>query len=225
MVTTIDDYAARPKRTQQEDGLWDMVGGITLFAISLINYAAIRSINTMHGADFTTSPAYQNGNNFFILSIFLANAIIMVSYHAIEPLKRRFIYPRLGYVQPRVVPPNRRRMILAVSLLVGIVHMAAFRFVRWDSLHFWTSDMSLIGIGMGFGIGLVLNFLKVGFVRHLIVAGVSVIASIVLASVHLDWLHSSLGFALILGTSLIVSGAVPFLKIARTPLITGGDTE
>lgn len=225
MVTTIDSYTVRPKRTFQEDGLWDMLGGITLFAIALINYAGILCIASMHGTDFHISRAYQDANNFFIFAIFMANVMIAVGFHAVEPLKRRFVYPRLGYVQPRVAPQNRRQTILLTSFLIGIVHIVGFKLATSGSLNFWTSNMSLITIGAGIGVGLVINYLKVGFARHLIIAGISIIASFLLVLAHLDWLHASFWLAIILGMSLMVSGAVPFMKILRTPLITEGDTE
>lgn len=223
MVTAIEGYAGRSKRTYQADGLFDIHSGIALFAIALINFAAIRSIASMHGPDFHTSRAYQDGNNFFIMSILLANALIMVSFRAMEPLKRRFVYPRMGYVQPRIVPEERRRMVLLAFVLIGLGQFVATRFALWGSPSFWTSNMSLVCIGFGIGIGLVDNFLKVGFARHLAVAGVSVVASTLLASAHLGWLQASLWFVIILGASLVLSGSIAFAKILRTPVLTEAD--
>ncbi|MBC8135726.1 MAG: hypothetical protein H8F28_07570 [Fibrella sp.] len=213
----------RSKRAFQEDGLLDMVGGITLFAVALINYAAIRSIASMHGTDFHLSRAYQDANSFFIVAILLANVMIMSGMLAIEPLRRRFIYPRMGYVQPRIVPENRRRTILVASVLIGVVHFIGFQYALWGTPGFWTSDMSLVLIGYGIGCGLIVNFRRVGFARHLAVAGIAFVASSLLASAQLGWLHASFLFAMILGTSLIISGATAFADILRVPVATEGD--
>ena len=213
MIGTIDKYVERPKRSYQEDGLVDAAAGITFLGVALIAYASLRSIATMHGADFTASSAYRDANGFFLFTIWAMNVMIFGAFRSIEPLKRRFVYPRTGYVQPRVVPQDRRRSFALVGCLLAL---PMFMYL-WPS-RFWISDASLILDGVAVGAALLYNFARFGFIRHCILAFLSVVTGVLLAGANLGWSRGTFMYALIMGTSLVISGAVSFARVLDSPV-------
>ncbi|MBC8135727.1 MAG: hypothetical protein H8F28_07575 [Fibrella sp.] len=226
MVSAIDGYVQRPKRTYQADGLLDMACGFGILGIALSFYVGIVTSTRIAAAvDGGAYPphAWQDTmptTTFFML---LTNLMIPLSFHAVTFLKCRFVYPRLGYAQPRTTKDQRIQTVLFGIFALGIVAFFGSRPSLWQSFAFWTRDMTLLAVGIGFGIALVVNFVKYRFARHLIVAGISVAAAVLIAAVPLPWRYADLALALILGISLLVSGTIPFAQILRLPVLTEGD--
>lgn len=216
MVSTIDDYTARPKRTIEEDGLNDILGGICFLTITYMQYTGMQFRATIHGHNFQETRAYQEGQILSLISVIVMFAVVILSKFGVKYLRERFVYPRIGYVIQRVAPERRRKIILLVFALVMIAITPSLVRV----LPAWSPDATVLVIGIVFSVTFISHFAKLGFVRHLVVAVISIIASVLLSMAHLKWEYACGWLVIILGASLIVSGAIPFAKILRLPVLT-----
>lgn len=223
MTTTIDAYATRPQRTFQEDGLLDMASGSALLALAISIYVGIVAqamMATSIAAGVYPPTAWQQTMPLTGTVGLLTFLWIPLSFRCTMFLKRRFVYPRLGYFEPRAHPNPWLNKLLLITCSVVLMTLIAFGFRYGKSPAFWTSDTTLVSIGLGTSIVLVINYLKLGFVRHLVVAGITLLSSILLAATALDWQHGELLLALVLGVSLIISGAIPFMRVLRLPVLS-----
>ena len=229
MVSTIAEFARRPKRAFESDGLLDIAIGVCLLGIAMMGWASIASIATMHGADFTRSAAYRNGNILVILSNVAANVIIVGSFFAVGVAKKRLVYPRVGYFAPRAASTvNHARFTLfaASGIIVGGVAAYLSRLLVTTS-HVdpatSSSETAVACVGIAAALGLVVQYARLRFARHLVVAAVALLASLALAAAHADWLHGSAYLEVILGASMIVSGAIPLAALLRLPVATDAE--
>lgn len=224
MTATIDEFVNRPKRSLQEDGLTDIAGGVAILGVALATYTGILTSAMMAAqiADGVYPPtAYANTSVYQMPAMLVVFALPPLSFRAVEPLRKRFVYPRLGYVKPRVAPQYRWQMVALAVASVGLVAVCGQN--RWWLPPAWTSDMTLVTIGIGLGVVLFVNYWKFGFARHLAVAGVSVIASLALAAMPLDSRYATIAFVLILSASLFIAGATAFAALLRTSPGEGGN--
>jgi hypothetical protein len=225
MVSAIDGYRTRPKRTFQEDGLMDIACGFAILALALSLYGGILESRMMAELirDGVYPPtAWKQASDATWMTSYVS-FLIPLSFHAAMFLKRRFVYPRVGYSKPREAPnPLLQKAFLLVAS-VTVMGLIGFCLPRWKTPGFWTGDMTLVTIGFGLAAVLVVNYLKLGFVRHLVIAGVSAVASLLIAVLPLDWQHSHLAFAVVMGISFLISGAFPFAKILRLPVLSEDD--
>ena len=153
-----------------------------------------------------------------MLAPFVANALIVGSFAAIEPIKRRFVYPRLGYVALRV-PRTYQQGKIAIALILVLLVAGAYRVI--DHSLALTSAMSLIGTSILCSIGLGIAFRQFGYVRYLVVAMISLPASLLITLAHREGLESYAWFNLLMGTSMIAGGAIAFGRVLRVPLAAG----
>ncbi len=228
MTTTIDAYTTRPKRTFQEDGLLDMACGTALLALGVSIYVGIVAqamIAASVAAGVYPPTAWQQANHLTDPISWITFLSVPLSFHGVMFLKRRFVYPRLGYFEPRAHPNPWLNKILLIACLLFSTILISFAFRYGKSPAFWTSDTTLVSLGIGTAIVLVVNYLKLGFVRHLLVAGIALLSSISLAATTLDWQHAEVFFVVVLGLSLIVSGAVPFMRVLRLPVLSEDDAS
>lgn len=216
MVSAIDDYITRPKRTVEEDGLNDMLGGIGFLTITYMQYTGMQLQAATHGHNFQETRAYQEGQILFLISVIVMFAVLLLSKFGVKYLRERFVYPRIGYVIQRVALERRRKIILFVAAS-GIIAITP-SLVR--VLSSWSPDITVLMIGIVFTVTYISQFAKLGFARHLVVAVISIIASVLLSMAHLKWEYACGWLVILLGASLIVSGTIPFAKILRLPVLT-----
>jgi hypothetical protein len=227
MTTTIDDYALRSKRAAQSDGLNDVLGGITFLAITFMQYAGMQARATIHGHNFEETHAYQESHIYFALAICAQFALIFLSRRGVEHLRQRFVYPRMGYVSPRTAPKYRMLIFAVVGVsavfLIGVV--GKFVAQSGGRLTLWPPEMTVVLFGVIWGVAYGVFFAQLGFLRHLVLAGIGIVASLLLASTPLQWEYRCGWFVILLGISSIVAGMVSFLRLIRTPALTEADAQ
>jgi len=218
MVSTIEEFARRPKRAFESDGLLDIAIGVCLLGIALMGWASIASIATMHGADFTRSAAYRNGNILVLLSNVAANVIIVGSFFAVGVAKKHLVYPasraRFPFFAAGGIVVGGATAAYLLRLLVTTSQGNPATF---------SGEAAVAGVGIAAALGLVVQYVRLGFARHLVVAAVALLASLALAAAHADWLHGSAYLEVILGASMIVSGAIPLAALLRLPVATDAE--
>jgi len=220
-MTTMAEYARRPQRTAEADGLNDVIGGVILLAITFMQYAGVRAQATIHGHNFGETRAYQEGQQYFTIALIAMYGVVLLCTRYAAFLRQRFVYPRLGYVALRVAPAQRRKIILgATALLLSLLIVAARK-----ALPVWPSEMTVLLLGLIFSIGYLWHFATMGFARHLVIAGISFLTALLLFLPHLEWQLSCGLFTVTLSVSLIIAGVIPFVQLLRTPLATEQETE
>ena len=121
MITTIEKYAQRPKRSYQADGLMDIASGLSILGIGFEIYVGILTSASMAAgmaAGEYPPHAMMRVGIINMLANCVTFAIIPLSFRGIEPLKRRFVYPRSGYMAPRIIPQDQR-MRMAYLYIMG----------------------------------------------------------------------------------------------------------
>jgi hypothetical protein len=150
---------------------------------------------------------------------------IFLSKWYVKTLRERYVYPRLGYVAPRVAPIVRQKLIVlvasvAMTLLLPIVLRAVFK-----TSGPWPSGLLVLLLGGFSGLVYLWYFAKFGFVRHLVIAAVSVVTALLLAALRVDDILAVRYFTLISGATLIAGGAVTFRMLLRTPVLNEEEME
>ena len=217
MTMEMTEYAQRPKRAWQADGLADMATGSSLLCLALLLLYGIYTLLAIEAHKGSPAPY---GLNLLITSAL--QMLVVVPFLLVEPLKRRFVYPRSGYMHLRVGPKKQR---LLHGIVVAVVAITLTMVSDTQLTRFWTTNMTLLCVEAGVGLALIVNYVKFGFVRHLVVAVISVATSATLVMTPLDWQHKFLILSIVVGVSLLVGGTVPFLQLIGTPLPTEPDVE
>lgn len=234
MSVMLKEYGRRPQRAWQADGLVDMAIGLVLFCLALIFLNGIYMVRFMQAQQGAPSGYFLVSQINTLITCVL-QLLVVVPFFLVEPLKSRFVYPRSGYMQLRTVPRERRLFpVVAVSIAVffgffGLAcAMAQGTPVFLDATNltrFWTADKGLVALGIGFGTLLVVNYLKFGFVRHLVIAMIGIAAVLTLAATPFDMLHKLLLLSLVAGVSFLLAGSVAFVRLLRTPLAQDEERE
>ncbi|MBC8103362.1 MAG: hypothetical protein H7Z41_12355 [Cytophagales bacterium] len=222
MATLIEGYARRPKRAAEADGLNDILGGIGLLAVAFMWHVQQEFTATLRGPDFQETQAYQQGRLLLVLTVLGLFAVIFLSKWCIRRLRERFVYPRLGYVAPRIAPIVRQKLILvAFSVALTALTATVFKTLAKASggVPLWPSGSLVMALGIFSGVVYLWYFAAYGFVRHLVVAGISVLAALLLAALSMGDSAAINGFGIISGLALIMGGAVTFARLLRAPLL------
>jgi hypothetical protein len=150
-----------------------------------------------------------------VIAAFLAAVIFVPFLH--RALKRRFTYPRTGYVELREGDPGPAPRIILGSLLLGLIVLVVVliavdaigdpaQWYRWMPIP-W--GIWLAGILLGLGVA-------VRLVRYYILAFIALVAGPFFSSLSLPGKLENLGLFLVAaGAALLVWGLVIFLRFLR----------
>lgn len=228
MTQTITDYAKRPLRAAEVDGLNEVLGGIILLAITMMQYTSTFFQATIRGSNFTETPAFRTTLALWIAAIIAMFAIIYLTKRGVKALRERYVYPRIGYVAPRVAQEKRRKWI-GVAVALGTLlftSMVAWIFPKsYSTLPIWNSGVLVVLLGIFGAVGYFVHFAKLGFARHLGLGGMALSASLLLAMLHLDDIPAIYLWTVILGVSMIIGGALAFARLLKVPAFTEDDAE
>jgi len=135
----------------------------------------------------------------------------------LQRLKKRFTYPRTGYVELRQGDPGPLPWFILGSLVLGLIALVAVliaagviaqpaRWYRWMPIFFgiWLAGM-LLGLG-----------LNVRLVRYYVVAGVALAGGPIIALLPLTGKMENIGlFFAAVGAVLLAWGVVAFVRFLR----------
>ncbi len=228
MITTLSDYAQRSKRAAEVDGLNDITGGTAFLAITLMEYTSILLQGAIRGSNFQDTYAYKTRLMLFVIATIAMFAIIVFTKRGAKSLRERFVYPRVGYVAQPLEPPLRKKFIriavfVAATVLIGATMTAVAR--ASGPLPVWNNGLLVVIAGAGMAGSYFFQFAKLGFIRHLVLGGVAVLTSLLLAIAHLDDLPALGLLTITLGVSLIVAGTITFRNLLQTPVFVDGEAE
>jgi hypothetical protein len=119
MASQIDDYAKRPERYRNIDGLAEL--GVGVLMTALIPFALIKNV----------APSSIDRHRFVVLTC--VAALLVAVLYGIRALKARITYPRTGYVKYR----GTRARVVAILLTVAPATIAwnfIFRYLAHHSL-------------------------------------------------------------------------------------------
>jgi hypothetical protein len=176
------------------------------------------------------------GGLFFFLGLLLPRGglvawvvlLIVFSAPLLQRLKKRFTYPRTGYVELRQGDPGPIPWFVLGSLVLGLVALVVVliatgviadpgRWYRWMPVFF---GIWLAGIFLGLGV-------QVRLVRYYLVAGVALAGGPLAALVPMSEKLANIGlcFAAV-GAALLVSGIVAFVRfLRRNPIPAEGNAD
>jgi hypothetical protein len=154
--------------------------------------------------------------------------LIVFSAPLLQALKKRFTYPRTGYVAFRQGDPGPVPWFVLGSLVLGLVALVAVliaagviadpgRWYRWMPIFF---GIWLAGVFLGLG-------LQVRMVRYYVVAGLSLAAGPLAALLPLTGKLANIGlFSTAVGAVILVWGVVAFVRfLQRHPLPAEGNAD
>jgi len=178
-------------RESQQDGLLELVMGVCMIAISTRLFSRV-------------------------LVVMLVLPVIL--FHPfLEAMRRRFTYPRIGYV--KLIPDKPKEVISGIFLVsVVVVGILAFAFLIYGGIRnfelwlrwcpFWGGTV-LAGMFSSFAS-------KSGAVRHHVFAAWSLLAGIVLSLIKFDAVETgTLLYFAVMGALLIPFGLVQFVAFLR----------
>ena len=146
---------------------------------------------------------------FIVLIVFLAPLV--------KGLKKRFTYPRTGYVELREGDPQPLPRFILGSLVLGLVALLATliatgdiadaaRWYRWMPIFF---GIWMAGIFLGLA-------LRAGVVRYGIIAGVALVGGPAATLLRLPGKLANIGlFLTVVGALMLVCGVVTFVRFLR----------
>jgi hypothetical protein len=230
MSTVIAEYARLPKRAADADGLNDVIGGIGLLAVTFMWYGNRVFTAAIQGHNFEQTPAYRQSLAFFVLTIVVMFAMILLSKRYVKTLRERFVYSRLGYVSQRPELTIRRKILLIGGSVGAMLLFATVRKSLMDAgnpqpLMPLNSGLVVALMGAIGGASFFFHYAKLGFVRHLVLGAVSLVASIALVLADVDDLPALGCLAIILGISSIVAGVITFSNLLRTAPLLEDEAE
>jgi hypothetical protein len=144
----------------------------------------------------------------------------------LRALKKRFTYPRTGYVDLRQGDPGPAPWFILGSLVLGLVVLVAVliaagviaqpaQWYRWMPIFF---GIWLAGILLGLGLG-------VRLVRYYVVAGVALASGPIFALLPLDGKLENVGlFFAVVGAALLAWGAFAVVRFLRKNPLPAGES-
>ncbi len=213
----LDELALRVKQTYYQDGLADlfMGGFMLLFAVFL---AAAWEIHTF--------PTSLSTALIILPPTFSAFALMFLFAYLIEAAKKRWVYPRTGYVKLQHFEESTRRdsllgLLLILTLLFGplLVTVVFFGPLGLDALVCWGVPVSL---GLLLGIGPMLVARQYQLKRYYVFAALPGIIGLLLPwfITSMASIYARLFFTLAIelatvGALAALSGLVLFFRFLR----------
>ena len=175
------------------------------------------------------------GAYFLLIGLFLptgavAAFVVLIIFFAplLQALKKRFTYPRAGYVELRQGDPGPLPWFVLGSLILGLIALVAVliasgviaqpaQWYHWMPIFF---GIWLAGIFLGLG-------LRVGLVRYYVVAGVALVGGPTFALLPLAGKLANLGlFFAAVGAMILAWGILAFVRFLRNyPLPATGTND
>ncbi len=176
-------------RGSEQDGLIDLLTGLSLSLYAI---------------------ALQTPLPYFIIGM-LAPAILFGP--VLKSLRRRFSWPRAGYV--KLIPENPRKLVggifLVILILIIILAGALLIFgdpTRWDQWVKWFP--AFLGTLMS---GMFISLLsKSGCARYYVLAALSVLGGFALSIPHFESFAGTTIYLLAMGTILAIIGIISFAR-------------
>lgn len=200
-VESIDDVLRRPARHWSIDGLSEIFVGLLVSAWGL----AVTAQQLWPSRATTLFAALVPSITGLALAIFHGRL-----QRGIEVLKRRWTYPRVGYVRLPEPSPARRRAAGLVGMVVAAVVAAAV--TRHGAL--WLPML----MGHAFALAGVLLWASLGIPRLLVYALVALAAGILA-----QWrFPAGLGAAVVMcaaGLAWLTGGAIVFVRLLERPVL------
>ncbi len=144
----LDNLARRVQQTYYEDGLADLFMGafMLLFAVVLL------AVSELHASPSSPSVAI-----IILPPIFSSFALSCLFAYLIEAAKKRFVYPRAGYVKVKPLQEGTRRdniagLILILTILLGPIIVAVV-LAGLPGMIFWLNWVAPVSLGILLGIG------------------------------------------------------------------------
>ena len=164
----------------------------------------------------------MSGAWFLLVGLFIGSMAPFIGFIVflaplLEGVKKRFTYPRTGYVELREGDPQPLPWFILGSLVLGLVALLATLIATGDIADAarWYRRMPIfLGILMaGIFLGLTL---RAGVVRYGIVAGVALVGGLASTLPSLDGKLANIGlFLATLGGLLLVCGVVTCIRFLR----------
>jgi len=133
----LDAIALKVQQAYYEDGLADLFMGVIFLGLA--------SVFTLLAHNVT----------FLVFMIILLNPLIYS--HLIEVAKRRWVYPRVGYVKPKPIEEMSTRGVLLILVLVASIVLlppvVLFIISGYAGLFFWLIWVAPVGFGLAIAIG------------------------------------------------------------------------
>ncbi|MES2459899.1 MAG: hypothetical protein V4671_04890 [Armatimonadota bacterium] len=228
MSVTISEFARRPKRAAEADGLNDIIGGVGILAATFMWYANQQFTATIQGSHFEQTREFKFGLLLFIAAAGMMFSAILLAKRYAKSLREQFVYPRVGYVAQPAERSVRGKVIrvagtIAAMSLIAVLGSSMINAGRPPRLLDSGSLMLLLGAFTS--VSYFYHFSKLGFIRHAALGMVSLIAALILASVPQDSLTLLRIYSLTLGLSSIVAGAFTFTQLLRMPVFAEDENE
>lgn len=195
MTNELHRIEKKARRYFYEDGLTEIALGLLLLVLG-----GYFHLQTVLPPDSAAGSFLTAGFVIIVLSAsFLAGRLIRV-------LKRRFVYPRTGYIAYRRKNRPRRRLIAALvggvmgALLSALIAIA-------PSVETWMPAIN----GFLFGFAALLLANKVGLVRYHVLAASSAAIGFILTALGQGGIPGITLFYLIFGAAMAISGTAAFI--------------
>jgi hypothetical protein len=195
MFDQVDDYAHRPMRYRNIDGIWEMGAGFYwLVWVLLEKFRASAPGNSVW---------HRQSTHVLCLAV-----LVSVVFYGVGVLKKRITYPRTGFVKYRDLAP-KPWIVGAIGLVVGV---AAYALVLRRFSFSLTVAVASAMFGLLYAFATKLDGAYRWVVLVVMVAGPMAISTLPLDRLWLETL--SIGF---LGLTLFVSGGITlYLYLRRT---------
>lgn len=121
MFDKLDDYARRPLRYQNVDGLWEMGIGFLWLGMAFL--------------DRLKASAPRNSVHWRLTAMVSAAALVLLVFYSVRLLKKRITYPRTGFVKYRGRAGKAwaaGAIAAAVAILVVILSVSLLRHLTYS---------------------------------------------------------------------------------------------
>ena len=189
----VEKVMTRVERHRFEDGIGEMLCGITFMLIGLILFG-----------EATRKPPFPHF--WTIAFVLVVWASILLSRWLVPALKKRLVFPRTGYVVSRKLRGRMFWLVLSVAAVVGGVgaFVLAFMFRALPAARAW--NPVILGIEVG-GWLLFMGF-RFEMRRYLLLAGFSLLAGVAGSLTGMGADRGSAVYMAAMGLALVVSGAL-----------------
>ena len=163
--------------------------------------------------------------------VFMMIALNPLLYgHLIEVAKRRWVYPRAGYVKPKAIEEmSTRGVLLVLVLMASILILPAvvlFIISGYAGLFFWLIWIAPLGFGLMIAIGLFIIARKYHITRYYLFAILLPVIGVIIPWLNLSFPNAYAAFftnfaiqIAIIGLLALFSGTVLFLRfLHRNPV-------
>ena len=208
--TELDKIALKVQQAYYEDGLADLFMGVIFLGLA--------SLFTLLAHNIT----------FLVFMIVMLNPLLYG--HLIKVAKRRWVYPRAGYVKPKPFQETSTRGVLLILVLMASIlilpPVVLFIISGYAGLFFWLAWIAPFGFGLMITIGLFILAHRYHLTRYYLFAILLPVIGFIVPWLNLSFPNAYAAFfttlaiqTAIIGLLALFSGTVLFLQfIHRYPV-------